>query len=355
MNAGEDAVKRKIRVAICGLGFTGKQIARAMLQKESIECVGAADNVHGVGEDLGDVLGLGGKTGVVVRRDAEEVLRASSPDVWIEATASYIRDIYPRVVGALNRGANVITLAEEFTDPWLFEPELADEIDAAARTNNVTIVGAGFNPGLWMDIWPFFLSGFVSRVDAITIHYMSDLSRYAFSPTVVRNYGFGLEPAEFEKRMGAGEIRLSIGTKGLANNLANSLGDRIVEISETSRPLLSAVSLDYSPAVVIRPGQVYGGSVDVRATTARGVAITFRKQFCLKPSMEIPDFGDEPKTAARIEIEGEPNISSALAIRSAHGLSTTAPRLVNWIPYVVKAGPGLLIDMREFPLIGAIN
>ena len=346
--------KRKIKVAICGLGFTGKHIARMMLQKDCIECVGAVDKLQGIGMDLGDVLELGKKTGVVVADNSEDILKNSSPDVWIEATATYIKDIYPRIINALNSGANVITLAEEFTDPWLYEPELANRIDETAKKNNVTIVGAGFNPGLWMDIWPYFLTGYVCVVKSITIHYLSDLSTYVSSPTIVRNYGFGLEPEEFKRKIGDGEIKLSIGTKGLANNLANSLGDKIVSIHEGSRPLISGILLDYSPSVIIKPGQVYGGSVDVHATTEKGVTINFHKQFCLKPSMEIPDFGDHPKTAAKIEIEGEPNISSTLSIRSAKGLSTTAPRLVNWIPYIVKANPGLLIDMREFPLIGAI-
>jgi 4-hydroxy-tetrahydrodipicolinate reductase len=346
---------RKIKVAICGLGFTGKHIARMMLQKECIECVGAVDKLHGIGRDLGDVLELGKKTGVVVAENSEDVLNNSSPDVWIEATATYIKDIYPRVINALNKGSNVITLAEEFTDPWLYEPEMANEIDKTAKRNNVTIVGTGFNPGLWMDIWPYFLTGYASVVKAITIHYMSDLSTYAYSPTIVRNFGFGLDPEEFNKKISDGDIKLSIGTKGLANNLANSLGDKIVSIHEGSRPLISRILLDYSPSVIINPGQVYGGSVDVHATTEKGVTINFYKQFCLKPSMEIPDFGDIPKTAAKIEIEGEPNISSTLSIRSAQGFSTTAPRIVNWIPYIVKANPGLLIDMREFPLIGAIR
>lgn len=351
----EKALKPRIKVVICGLGFTGKHIARMMLQKDCIECVGAVDKFQGVGKDLGDVLELGRKTGIRVSEHPEEVLKKSSPDVWIEATATYIKNIYPRVIDALNHGSNVITLAEEFTDPWLYEPDLADKINETAKKNNVTMVGTGFNPGLWMDIWPFFLTGFVSEIRGITINYMSDLSPYAYSQTVVRNYGFGLDPEEVQRKIKDGDIKLSIGTKGLANNLANSLGDKIIEISEVSRPLISGITLDYSPAVVIHPGQVYGGSVDVKAITEKGVTVNFQKQFCLKPLMEIPDFGDQPKTAAKIEIEGEPNISSTLSIRSARGLSTSAPRLVNWIPYIVKANPGLLIDLREFPLIGAIN
>jgi 2,4-diaminopentanoate dehydrogenase len=346
---------QKIKVAICGLGFTGRHIARSMLQKESVECVGASDLFIGVGSDLGDVLELNKKIGVVVTKRSEDILITSSPDVWIESTSSYIKEIYPRIMNALNAGVNVITLAEEFTDPWLYEPELADDINQTAIKNNVTVVGTGFNPGLWMDVWPFFLTGYVSEIKKITVHYMSDLSPYAYSPTVVKNYGFGMDPESVRRKIDSGEMKLSIGTKGLANNLATSLGEKIVDISEMSRPLISSIKLDFSPVLVINPGQVYGGSVDIAATTEKGIKISFYKQFCLKPSMEVSDFGENPHTAARIEIEGEPNISSTLSINSVRGFSTTAPRLVNWIPHIVKAKPGLMINMSDFPLIGAIK
>ena len=348
-------MNKRIKVAQCGLGFTGRSIARAMLAKELVECVGAADKYVGVGKDLGEVVEAGRNTGVIISDDFEMVLRESKPDVWIEATASYIREIYPRVIAALEAGANVITLAEEFTDPWVYEPELASKIDEIAKQHGVSIVGTGFNPGLWMDIWPFFLTGYMSEVKKITINYMSDFSPYGRSPTVVQNYGFGLSPEKVAQKIKDGSIKLSIGTKGLVYKLARSLGMDLTEIREEMRPLVSKVLLDFSPVVTIKPGQVYGGSVDVHGTTDTGLKIEIHKQFCCRPSLEMEGFGNEPHTEATIRLEGEPNIKATLALKSEKGWSTTAPRLVNWIPHIVKAKPGLLIDMNDFPLIGAIR
>ena len=348
-------MKKRIRVAQCGLGFTGKCIARAMLTKKSVECVGAVDKYIGIGRDLGEIVDAGMDTGVIISDDFEMVLRESKPDVWIEATASYIWEIYPRVITALEAGANVITLAEEFTDPWVYEPELASKIEETAKEHGVSIVGTGFNPGLWMDIWPFFLTGYMSEVKKITIDYMSDFSPYGRSPTVVQNYGFGLSPEEVAQKIRDGSVKLSIGTKGLVYKLARSLGMDLTEVREEMRPLVSKVLLDFSPVVTIKPGQVYGGSVDIYGATDTGLIIEIHKQFCCRPSLEMEGFGNEPHTEATIRIEGEPNIKATLALKSEKGWSTTAPRLVNWIPHIVRAKPGLLIDMNDFSLIGAIR
>ncbi|MFC1532470.1 hypothetical protein ACFL7M_03765 [Thermodesulfobacteriota bacterium] len=344
---------KKIKVVQCGLGFAGTCIVRAMLSKQKVECVGAVDKYIGIGKDVGELLGVTEKTGIIVSDDIEKVLNRTRPDVVIDATTSKIRDIFPHIIKALEVGANVLTLAEEFTDPWVLEPELTKKIDHTAKKYNATIIGTGFIPGLWMDVWPFFLTGYVFSISKITINYMSDLSPYGRSRAVVKNYGFGLEPDQIIKRIAQGSQKLSHGTPGLIRNLAKCLELDLTEVREHERPLVSKVRLDYSPVVVIEPGQVYGAMIDAYGIKNGENIIEIHKGACCKPDMEMEGFGDEPHTEATIHIEGEPNITSRLVINSRKGWSTSAPRLLNWVPYVVKAAPGLLSDLRNFPLIGA--
>ncbi|NNG01220.1 MAG: hypothetical protein HKM93_17645 [Desulfobacteraceae bacterium] len=345
---------QKIKVVQCGLGFAGASLIRSMLLKRTVECVGAVDKYNGVGRDVGDVLGLGTETGIRVTDDIDEAVGGSKPDVWIEATQSKIVDIYPRVKKALSSGINVITLAEEFANPWYFEPELTKEIDAIAKKNNVTMVGTGFNPGLWLDVWPFFLSGCVYHIDKIKIQYMSDLSPYGRSPDVVKNYGFGLKPAEIEGSLKNGSDKSSKGTIGIIHNLAGCLGFELSDVRVRVRPLISTVRQDFSPVVVIEPGEIHGSMVDAYGICNGKEIIEIHKGACCKPSLEVPGFGEEPHTEAVIEIVGEPNLKSSLSLKSENGWSTTAPRLLNWIPFIMKAKPGLLTDLRDFPLMGAI-
>lgn len=347
-------MEQKIKVVQCGLGFAGTSMIQAMLLKRTVECVGAVDKYKGVGNDLGDLLGTGERTGIIVSDNVDEVLSETKPDVWIEATQSRIADIFPRVIKALGSGVNVITLAEEFADPWSIEPELTREINDVARKNNVTMVGTGFNPGLWIDVWPFFLSGCVFHINKITIQYMSDLSPYGRSPDVVKNYGFGLKPAEVENAIESGNYGSSVGTNGIIRNLACCLGFELSDIKERVRPLMSKIRLDFSPVVVIEPGEVYGAMVDAYGISNGKEIIEIHKGACCKPSLEIEGFGNEPHTEAAITIDGEPSLTSKLSLKSGNGWSTSAPRMLNWIPCVVKAKPGLMTDLRDFPLMGNI-
>lgn len=49
---------RKIKVVQCGIGTVGKQIVRAMLSKEYVEVVGAVTRKTGLGQDLGEAIGI---------------------------------------------------------------------------------------------------------------------------------------------------------------------------------------------------------------------------------------------------------------------------------------------------------
>ena len=344
---------KKIRVVQCGLGFVGSSLVRAMLKKKTVECVGTVDIYRGLGRDVGELFGWDEKIGIIVSDDVEKVLNQTRPDVWIEATQSAIRDVFPRVIKALEAGANVITIAEEFADPWNLEPELTHQINETAKKHGVTIIGTGFNPGLWLDVWPFFLTGCMYNVSKITISYMSDLSPYARNPDVRKNYGFGSDPEEILSQIEKGTFKSSVSALGIMRNLADCLGLQITDMQEQVRPLVSKVRLDFSP-IIIEPGQVHGTMVDAYGFKDNQIQIEIHKGACCNPSAEMEGFGDEPHTEAIVNLEGEPNVISRLSLKSVNGWSTTAPRILNWIPYVVKAKPGLLRDLREFPLMGNI-
>src|SRR5262245_65761572 len=80
-----------LRVVSFGLGPIGQAAARLALQKTSIALVGAIDvDPAKVGKDLGDLLALGRRTGVVVRGDADGALRALQPHSMLPRTCSFL-------------------------------------------------------------------------------------------------------------------------------------------------------------------------------------------------------------------------------------------------------------------------
>ncbi len=57
----------KVRAIMYGIGPLGQNVAKFILQEACIDIVGAIDLAN-VGKDLGEVIGLGRKTGVAITR-----------------------------------------------------------------------------------------------------------------------------------------------------------------------------------------------------------------------------------------------------------------------------------------------
>ena len=85
----------EIKVLLYGLGDMGRRIAKAVLQKDGFEIVGAVDIFEGiVGKDLGEVLDLGKPVGVIVTDDVESLLLGIEANIAIITTTSYLKDVY---------------------------------------------------------------------------------------------------------------------------------------------------------------------------------------------------------------------------------------------------------------------
>ena len=137
----------KIRVAMWGFGAMGSGMVRLMLEKSGLEVVGVIDQrPELVGKDIGDVLNLGRKTGVLITDKPETVLKKENVDVCLQAIHSFTRKIFPSLVTIIESGINVISIAEEMSAPAAQEPELANKINELAIKNNVTVLGTGSAP-----------------------------------------------------------------------------------------------------------------------------------------------------------------------------------------------------------------
>ena len=82
----------KIRIVQCGLGVQGKAMMGIVLRKQKLDCVGAITQKTGVGEDLGELLGISKKLGVIISNDLDAVLSQTKPDVILDATHLHVAD-----------------------------------------------------------------------------------------------------------------------------------------------------------------------------------------------------------------------------------------------------------------------
>ncbi|MEM0385489.1 MAG: hypothetical protein QXH64_03450 [Nitrososphaeria archaeon] len=146
-----------VNVAVYGLGPIGSLIAKKVLEKKDLSLVAAFDVApEKVGKDLGEVLQLGNKVGLVVEHDinSETVLKNNNVDIVLHSTSTYLDRIYPQIVRCIKSTADVISTSETLCNPWYRYPELATLIDEMAKKYCVTVLGTGVNPGFIFDTLP---------------------------------------------------------------------------------------------------------------------------------------------------------------------------------------------------------
>ena len=319
-----------IRVVLYGLGSIGALIARHVMRRKGVEIVGAVDVAPDkVGKDLGEVIGLGERLGVRVVHDDEalDLMLRSKPHVVLHATATYLDEIYPQIVKCIKAEANVISTAETLAYPWYRYPELATLIDEMAKKYCVRVLGTGVNPGFIFDTLPAFLSS--ACVDVRRIHVIRSIDaskrRYSFQ----KKYGLGMTVQEFRDKMSKGEITAHVGYAESIMLVSSMLGLRIDKISEGQEPILADRRME-TQYFKIEPGQVCG-------IRGYGIGYVEGREFIrleLLAAVGRMDYDE-------VIIDGDPPLKWRNEYGTAGDIATAA-MIINAIPRVLRAPPGLL-------------
>lgn len=330
-------MKKPIRVCQWGLGSMGAGMARLMLQKPGLEVVAALDRMRYVGEDLGDALGLDRKLGVIVSDNPDDVLDKGKVDCVVLATTSWAAVQMPDLRQILGAGINCISIAEEMAAPAAQNPALAQEIDALAKANGVTVLGTGVNPGFVLDHLIITLTAGCHTVERIEASRVNDLSPYGL--TVMQTQGVGVTPEAFKAGVADGTIVGHVGFPESIHLINEALGLGVDRIVESREPIISTVHRE-TPHVVVEPGTVAG---------CNHIGIGYRGETevirLVHPQQIHPHLEDQP-TGDYIHIYGDPEIHMAIQPEIAGGKATMGIA-VNSIPLVVAATPGLkrMIDL----------
>lgn len=337
-------MSRSINVALWGLGAMGGGIARLCLQKQSLKVTAAIANSPGkIGRDLGDVIGLGRQVGVVIGADPDKELSKPDAEIVLISTMSFTREVFPQIKLALEKGMNVITIAEEMAYPHVAEPELTREIDRLAKENGVSVLGTGINPGFVFDTLIICLTGIAADVKSIKASRINDLS--PFGPTVMQTQGVGTTEEEFRRGVEQGTIVGHVGFPESISMIASALGWKLDSISQKREPIISQVRRE-TPHVKVEPGMVAGCRHSAWATMGESTVIELVHPQQIHPGLEGVETGDY------IQIRGTPDINLSIKPEIPGGTGTIA-LAVNTIPAVVNARPGLL-TMADLPVPRAL-
>ena len=333
-------MNKKFDIVQVGLGPMGKLIAQLILKRKNLNLVGAIDvDPHIKDKKLSEILDIKKEplTNIRVSSDLESAISSIKVDIVIIATSSSLKKVAPLIKQAVKKGCNVISICEELSYPDHFYPKLSEELDALAKYKQVTIVGTGINPGYLMDLLPIVMTAPCQSVESIKVTRMMNSAKRRVS--FQRKIGTGLTPEEFHKKISQKEITGHVGLTQSIQMITTALGLEYDEITEYPvREILAEEEFITSYEEKVPKGCVCGLQSKALAKKGDKEIIT----------LEFKAFSGNHEEYDSIKIEGIPNIYQKI-IGGVHGDLGTSALVVNLIPKVFDARPGLL-TMNDLPV-----
>ena len=329
--------RTQARVALVGLGPIGVEVGRALGGREQLALLGAADPAPDkAGRPLSEILG-GAFPGVVIRASAADLYRETASsrgraDVVLLCTGSRLHAVLPQIEEAIVAGFHVVSTCEELAYPELRHLPMARRLDALARERGVAVLGTGVNPGLVMDRLVLATASACVRVDSVRVTRVVDAAKRR-GPLRAK-VGAGITREEFT----AGVAAKKLGHVGLSESaamIALGLGLPIDEITESIEPVIAEKETDG-----VAPGRVLGLHQIALVQAGDEVRVT------LDLTMAV----GAASPADSIEIDGDPPVRLTVT-GGFHGDRATVGTVVNAVPFVVSATPGLK-TVVTLPLFG---
>lgn len=317
-----------ITVAQYGIGPIGAEIARLLLTKPWVKLVAAVDiDPNKTGKDLGEIIGLGRETGVAITPELNV-----KADVVCHSTGSRLAQVADQLKDLLGRGSHVVSTCEELSFP--LDAQIREELQQIARTNKASLIGTGVNPGFVMDKLPLTITSVCQEVKSVEIIRIQNASTRR--EPLQRKVGASMTVDEFRAAVDAGKIK-HMGLRESLMMVGNGLGIDFSEISdETIEPIIAdrEITTQY---LKVAPGQVAGVHQTIYGKGRIDVSLELRMYV-----------GAEAVAADRVIVRGVPDVEMEIK-HGVHGDRATAAMVVNCIPRVVQARPGVL-TMDDIPI-----
>src|SRR5262245_22690158 len=324
-----------IKVLHIGVGPIGAGVVRQVVGRKWLKIVGAVDVDPGkVGRDLGDVAGLGRKLGVTVTDDVIRTIKSSRPDVAILCTQSSLKRVVPQFEAVLKLKVPVVSTTEELAYPVKSNSTAAKKIDAMAKRARVAVLGTGVNPGFVMDALPIALTSVCERVSGIEVARVQDarIRRLPFQQKI----GAGLTVDAFMAKVKDGSVR-HVGLAESITMIADALGWKLDRVTDDVRPKIADAAVS-SEFIDVPRGHVAGIIQDGVGYQKGKPVITHHMEAYL----------GAPESYDSVHVIGSPPLTMKI-IGGVHGDIATVSMVVNSIPKVLEAPPGLR-TMRDMVL-----
>lgn len=326
-----------LRIIQWATGRTGTRAMRAVIDHPHMELVGLwVHSPEKIGMDAG-LLCDRPRTGVIATNSLDEIV-ATDADCVLYMPQGCDVDALTAILAS---GKNVVSSRFEFLHPPSMDPGVRGRLETACLQGSSSLYGTGSSPGFVTEALPLVLLSVQRRLDRLTIDEFADMRMVKSPEMVFRHMGFGRPMTSFDP----GQLRdEKIGFAQSLRLVGDAIGmpiDRIVTNGEV--------------ATVLRPTELHGrvlepGMIAAQRSTVTGIhkgreLLQFRASwYC---DTELDADWDVREVGWRIQLEGDAPLDIAITNPvSKDMLADVAPnktpfRIVNAVPYVCRAEPGI--------------
>ena len=340
------------RVIQWSTGHVGVHALRGIISHPDLELVGLW--VHSdskVGVDAGSLCGLP-DTGVPATNDIDALLDLDADCVCYTATADLRPDdAVADCARILAAGKNVVSSSlVQLLHPATADPRLIAPLEAACKEGGTSCWFNGIDPGFANDLLPIVLTGCSESITEIRVQEILNYDTYDQAEVLEQTMGFGKPLDNTPMILLPGVLSYVWG--GVINQIAEALDVTLDGIEET----FERATLDRDvtiPTGTIPAGTQAGLRFEIQGMVGGRPAIVVEHVTRVHDDV-APDW---PKGQGyHVSITGNPNITVDFEMTGADGdhntggLLVTAMRIVNAIPAVCDAAPGLL-SVNDLPVV----
>jgi 4-hydroxy-tetrahydrodipicolinate reductase len=345
------------RVVQWSTGNVGRNAIAGIDARPDLELVGVwVSSPDKVGKDAGELAGLGRTLGVAATDDAEALL-AMKPDCVVHTAMADTRlmEAIEDLKTILRAGVNVVSSSPVFLQypDGVVPADVSDPVREAAEQGGASLWVNGIDPGFANDWLPLVVTGISERIDEVRCLEILNYNTYDQGTVLFDIMGFGRPLDDIPMLLQPGILTMAWGS--VVRQIAAGLDVELDSVEEWYERLPAPEKFDVDSGP-IEEGTAAALHFEVRGMRGGRAVIVLEHVTRLRDDL-APEW---PQPAGhgcyRVVVSGEPNYTVDLQLlgsdgdHNTAGLKATAMRLVNAVPAVVEARPGLLTAL-DLPLI----
>jgi len=337
------------RVVQWSTGGVGAIAVAAIAQRPDLELAGVwVHDPAKAGRDAGELAGIG-PLGVTATSDADSLVALEPECVCYSASGeARPKDAVDDYCALLGAGINVVTTSVAgLLYPDAFDRAEVERINAACASGGASLYVSGIEPGFAGDHLVLLLSTLSQGIRTVRTQELFSYAEYPVAFTMFEVFGFG-KPLDHQCLMEVPGVQTSAWGPPV-RMVADALGAELEAITET-----------YDKRPTERPLEVAAGTIEagtVGAVRFETIGVIAGREAIVIEHVNrmAPELAPEWPTAEhdgtyRVTVEGEPSLTCELRLGgddgpSRAGMVATTMRVVNAIPYVCDAPPGIVTSL----------